>query len=104
MRVRIGTFNIENLISRNRFGPTARPETAPALSLFDFPNQEGRAYAEHAIAIALEDDKRQMTALAISEAPTSGHSRRSTISASCRHSSRTTCIGFPISAMAISGS
>jgi endonuclease/exonuclease/phosphatase family metal-dependent hydrolase len=68
MRVRIGTFNIENLISRNRFGPTARPETAPALSLFDFPNQEGRAYAEHAIAIALEDDKRQMTALAISEA------------------------------------
>jgi endonuclease/exonuclease/phosphatase family metal-dependent hydrolase len=68
MRVRIGTFNVENLISRNRYGPKERPDTAPALSLFDFPDQEGRAHAEHSIAIALEDDKRQMTALAISEA------------------------------------
>jgi endonuclease/exonuclease/phosphatase family metal-dependent hydrolase len=68
MRIRIGTFNIEKLISRNRFGPSARPETAPALSLFDFADKDDRTSAEHSIALALEDDKRQMTALAIAEA------------------------------------
>jgi endonuclease/exonuclease/phosphatase family metal-dependent hydrolase len=67
MRVRIGTFNIENLVSRNRFGPTVRPDTGPALSLFDFPSPEDRQHIERSIAVALEDDKRQMTALAIAE-------------------------------------
>ena len=68
MRLRIATFNIENLISRNRFGPTVRPDTGPALSLFDFPHQDEREGAEQSIAVALEDDKRQMTALALAEA------------------------------------
>jgi endonuclease/exonuclease/phosphatase family metal-dependent hydrolase len=68
MRLRIATFNIENLVSRNRFGPTVRPDTGPALSLFDFPRPDDREGAEQSIAIALEDDKRQMTALALAEA------------------------------------
>jgi len=68
MRLRIATFNVENLVSRNRYGAQDRPDTAPALSLFDFPQGEARENAERSVAVALEDDKRQMTALAIAEA------------------------------------
>jgi predicted extracellular nuclease len=67
MRLRIATFNVENLVSRNRYGAQDRPDTAPALSLFDFPQEEARENAERSVAVALEDDKRQMTALAIAE-------------------------------------
>jgi endonuclease/exonuclease/phosphatase family metal-dependent hydrolase len=67
MHLRVATFNIENLISRNRYGTEVRPDTAPALSLFDFPRPEARDNAERSIAMSLEDDKRQMTALAIAE-------------------------------------
>ena len=42
MRLRIATFNVENLAARNSYGPVERPETAPALSLFDFAEPETR--------------------------------------------------------------
>jgi predicted extracellular nuclease len=67
MRLRIATSNVENLVSRNRYGTQDRPDTAPALSLFDFAEPEARENAERSIAVTLEDDKRQMTALAIAE-------------------------------------
>lgn len=67
MRLRIATFNLENLISRNAVGPKARPQTQPALSLFDFADPDTRAAVQAAIAVALEDDERQATALAIAE-------------------------------------
>jgi endonuclease/exonuclease/phosphatase family metal-dependent hydrolase len=67
MRLRIATFNVENLASRNSFGPRQRPDTAPALSLFDFPRPEARESVERSMAVALEDDKRDLTALAIAE-------------------------------------
>ena len=67
MRLRIATFNVENLASRQSFGPRERPETAPALSLFDFPQAETREQVEASVAVAIEDDKRELTALAIAE-------------------------------------
>ncbi len=67
MRLRIATFNIENLVSRNVYGPKARPQTAPALSLFDFADPALRAQAQASVAVTLEDDDRQATALAIAE-------------------------------------
>jgi len=67
MRLRIATFNVENLVSRNVYGPKARPQTAPALSLFDFADPMMRAQAQASVAISLEDDDRQATALAIAE-------------------------------------
>ena len=67
MRLRIATFNVENLASRHSFGPRERPETAPALSLFDFPQAETREQVEASVAVAIEDDKRELTALAIAE-------------------------------------
>ena len=67
MRLRIATFNVENLASRHSFGPRERPETAPALSLFDFPQAETREQVEASVAVAIEDDKRELTALAIVE-------------------------------------
>lgn len=67
MRLRIATFNVENLLSRNLYGPSARPQTGPALSLFDFADPAMRAQAQASIAVALEDDDRQATALAIAE-------------------------------------
>ena len=67
MRLRIGTFNVENLASRLSFGPKERPETAPALSLFDVAEPEARAVLERSVAVALEDDKRELSALAIAE-------------------------------------
>lgn len=67
MRVRIATFNIENLASRHSFGPKERPETGPALSLFDVPQPEARETVQRSVAVALEDDKRELSALAIAE-------------------------------------
>src|SRR4051794_24836888 len=67
MRLRVCTFNIENLASRHSFGPKERPETGPALSLFDVPEAETREVVQRSVAVALEDDKRELTALAIVE-------------------------------------
>jgi endonuclease/exonuclease/phosphatase family metal-dependent hydrolase len=67
MRLRIATFNVENLASRNSYGPRRRPDTAPALSLFHFAEPEARENVERSVAVALEDDKRELTALAIAE-------------------------------------
>ena len=63
MRLRLVTFNVENLVTRHRFQPGGRPDTAAALSLFEFGNREERDAAEKTLHVALEDDKRQMTAL-----------------------------------------
>lgn len=68
MRLRVATFNIENLAARHAIGKSARPETKPALSLFDFPEPRDRENAERAIALMVEDEKRQATGLAIAEA------------------------------------
>lgn len=68
MRLRIGTFNVENLLTRHRFEPGARADAQAALSLFHFPDPRDRDAVERAISVSLEDDKRQMTALAIAEA------------------------------------
>ena len=67
MRLRIATFNVENLASRHSFGPKQRPETGPALSLFDVPEAEARETVQRSVAVALEDDKRELSALAIAE-------------------------------------
>ncbi|MCC5976808.1 MAG: endonuclease [Salinarimonas sp.] len=67
MKLRIATFNVENLVSRNVYGPRQRPQTAPALSLFDFADPAMREQAQAAMALNLEDDDRQATALAIAE-------------------------------------
>ena len=69
MKLRLGTFNVENLLTRQRFQPQGgRTETDAAMSLFHFPRAEDRAAVERSLAVALEDDKRQMTALALAEA------------------------------------
>lgn len=67
MRLRVATFNVENLASRSSYGPRQRPDTAPALSLFHFAQPEARENVERSIAVGLEDDKRELTALAIAE-------------------------------------
>ena len=67
MRLRIATFNVENLAARNSYGPVERPETAPALSLFDFPEAETRDTVQASVAVAVEDDKRELTGLSIAE-------------------------------------
>jgi endonuclease/exonuclease/phosphatase family metal-dependent hydrolase len=68
MRLRIGTFNVENLVTRRLFEPANRGETEAALSLFHFPRPGEREAVERSVAVVLEDDKRQATALAIAEA------------------------------------
>lgn len=68
MRLRVGTFNVENLLTRHRFSSGGHTETAAAMSLFHFPLSDERDAVERSLAVALEDDKRQMTALAIAEA------------------------------------
>jgi len=68
MKLRVGTFNVENLLTRHRFQPGGRFETDAAMSLFHFPRADERDAVERSLAVALEDDKRQMTALAIAEA------------------------------------
>jgi endonuclease/exonuclease/phosphatase family metal-dependent hydrolase len=67
MRLRIATFNVENLAARSSYGPKQRPDTAPALSLFHFAEPDARENVERSVAVALEDDKRELTALAIAE-------------------------------------
>ncbi|KPQ09469.1 MAG: putative extracellular nuclease [Saliniramus fredricksonii] len=67
MKLRIATFNVENLVSRNVYGPRRRPQTAPALAMFDFADPAMRAQAQASMAMTLEDDDRQATALAIAE-------------------------------------
>lgn len=67
MSLRIATFNVENLLSRHRFGPVDRPDAAPALALFGFDQPPVREAVERSLSVSLEDDKRQMTALAIAE-------------------------------------
>jgi endonuclease/exonuclease/phosphatase family metal-dependent hydrolase len=67
MRLRVCTFNVENLLSRHSFGPKQRSETAPVLSLFDVPEEEVREAVQRSVAVALEDDKRELSALAIAE-------------------------------------
>jgi endonuclease/exonuclease/phosphatase family metal-dependent hydrolase len=67
MRLRICTFNVENLASRQSFGPKERPETGPVLSLFDVQEPEKREVVERSVAVALEDDKRELCGLAIAE-------------------------------------
>lgn len=68
MKLRVGTFNVENLLTRHRFSSGERSDTAPAMSLFHFPRVDERDAVERSLAVALEDDKRQMTALALAEA------------------------------------
>jgi endonuclease/exonuclease/phosphatase family metal-dependent hydrolase len=68
MKLRIGTYNVENLLTRHRFSPGGRTDTAAAMSLFHFPRADERDAVERSLAVTLEDDKRQMTALAIAEA------------------------------------
>lgn len=68
MKLRVGTFNVENLLTRHRFEAGGRAETDAAMSLFHFPRADERDAVERSLAVALEDDKRQMTALAIAEA------------------------------------
>lgn len=67
MRLRVATFNVENLSARWRFAEAQREESAAAMSLADFNHPDDRRAAEQTLALALEDDKRQMTALAIAE-------------------------------------
>ena len=67
MRLRIATFNVENLAARQSFGPKLRPDTEPALSLFDVQEPRTRETVQRSIAVALEDDKRELSALAIAE-------------------------------------
>ena len=67
MQLRVATFNVENLLSRQRFGPMARPDSAAALALFGF-EPPIRDAVERSVSVILEDDKRQMTALAIADA------------------------------------
>jgi endonuclease/exonuclease/phosphatase family metal-dependent hydrolase len=67
MRLRVATFNVENLSSRWRPDDLQRGDAAAALALADIQDQEQRAAAQLSVALAQEDDKRQMTALAIAE-------------------------------------
>jgi endonuclease/exonuclease/phosphatase family metal-dependent hydrolase len=67
MKLRIATFNIENLSSRWKFAEVSRAEVAAAMSLAEFAQPKEREVAERSMALTVEDDKRQMTALAIAE-------------------------------------
>lgn len=67
MKLRVATFNIENLSSRWKFAEVSRADVAAALSLAEFSQQKEREAAERSMALTVEDDKRQMTALAIAE-------------------------------------
>jgi endonuclease/exonuclease/phosphatase family metal-dependent hydrolase len=67
MRLRLATFNVENLSARWRFGENKRSDTSAALSLSEFTDPQQRDAAEHSVSITLEDDKRQMTGLALAE-------------------------------------
>ncbi len=68
MKLRIASFNLENLSARWRFSETARAETSAAMSLTDIIHPKEREVLERTMALVIEDDKRQMTALALAEA------------------------------------
>ncbi|GGH27096.1 endonuclease [Alsobacter metallidurans] len=68
MKLRVATFNVENLSSRWRFADVQRGDVTAAMSLAEFDRPHEREAAERSVALTLEDDKRQMTALAIAEA------------------------------------
>ena len=68
MRLRIATFNVENLSSRWRAEDLQRGDSGAALAMADIQDQNVREGTQLAVALAQEDDKRQMTALAIAEA------------------------------------
>ncbi|MDJ1158551.1 endonuclease/exonuclease/phosphatase family protein [Chelatococcus sp. SYSU_G07232] len=67
MKLRIATFNVENLIARQRMDRSGRADTSAAMALFEIPSGQHRDTIERSLAAALEDDKRQMTALAVAE-------------------------------------
>lgn len=68
MQIRLGTFNVENLITRHQFDRQNRTDASSAMSLFHFPRPGEREAVERSLTVVLEDDKRQMTALAMAEA------------------------------------
>lgn len=69
MTVRIGTFNIENLLTRFDFtGFRNQLRGDRVLRLYQIATQADYQRMEEARAIALTDDTRQLTALAIAEA------------------------------------
>ena len=68
MSVRLGTFNIENLLSRFDFsGFRNELRQDRALRLFDIRSEAEFQRLEEARLIASTDDTRQLTALAIAE-------------------------------------
>ncbi|WP_460448774.1 endonuclease/exonuclease/phosphatase family protein [Alsobacter sp. SYSU BS001988] len=67
MKLRVATFNIENLSSRWRFAEAQRGDVTAAMSLAEFARPIERETAERSVGLTLEDDKRQMTALAVAE-------------------------------------
>ena len=68
MKLRIASFNVENLSTRWRFSESARAQTAAAMAMTDIVHPREREAIERTMALVLEDDKRQMTALALAEA------------------------------------
>ncbi len=68
MKIRLGTFNVENLVSRQAQQLDQRSDASSAMSLFHFPREADQSAVERALTVTLEDDKRQMTALAMAEA------------------------------------
>lgn len=69
MPLRLATFNIENLLRRFDFSGFRRPNGADrALSLYEIDDREQYRELEQARAIALTDDTRQLTALALAKA------------------------------------
>jgi endonuclease/exonuclease/phosphatase family metal-dependent hydrolase len=68
MKIRLGTFNVENLIARQALLLDQRGDAASAMSMFHFPREADQIAVQRALTVTLEDDKRQMTALAMAEA------------------------------------
>lgn len=68
MSVRLGTFNMENLMNRFDFtGYRNELHQDRALRLFDIRNEDDFKRLEEARQVALTDDTRQLTALAIAD-------------------------------------
>lgn len=68
MRLTLATFNIENLVRRfehERDGRTGRWLPDPAVGLHDVRDEREGLMLERALAVAIADDQRQMTAQAI---------------------------------------
>lgn len=68
MKLTIGTFNVENLMSRVDFATPERPEhEEPEVLLFDLLGKEDYRLLKAALMLAKADDMRQITAQAIDE-------------------------------------